>query len=217
MPTRIVLIDDHQILRQGLRTLLEQQQDYRVIGEAGDGRSAIALIDDLVPDIAIIDIAMPELNGIEATRQAIARVPHLKVIALSMYADQQFVQDILRAGAAGYLLKESAYEELVTAIRLVLAGQVYLSQKITNLVVKDYLQHLENPVPRRSELLSLREREVWQLLAEGNSSAGIAERLHLSVRTIETYRKNCMDKLEAHSFADLVKQAIREGIVPLEA
>lgn len=214
---RIALVDDHQILRQGLRVLLERQPDFRVVGEAANGRDAVQLVRDLAPDMVIMDVAMPELNGVDATRQVIDANPTTKVLALSMHADKGIVQDILRAGAAGYLLKESAYEELVSAIRVILTGQIYMSQKITSLMMKDYMQHLDDRQARRSSLLSPREREIWQLLAEGHSNQDIADRLHLSVRTVETHRKNLLEKLGVTSVAELTKMAIREGLITLES
>lgn len=216
MPIRIILIDDHQILRQGLRALLERESDFRVIGEAQDGRTGVQIALDNAPDVVIMDIGMPELNGIDATRQIIARQANIKVIALSMHAERGVVQEMLMAGASGYLLKESAYDELVHAIRLVLADQVYLSQKIASLVVKDYLQRISQHDLRKSAQLSMREREVWQLLAEGHSSQAIADRLDISVRTVESHRQRLMEKLETKNIAEVIKLAIREGITSLD-
>ncbi|MHB9133628.1 MAG: response regulator [Armatimonadota bacterium] len=213
---RIALVDDHQILRQGLRVLLERQPDFRVAGEAANGREAVQLVRELAPDMVIMDVAMPELNGVDATRQIMSAMPTTKVIALSMHADKGIVQDILRAGASGYLLKESAYEELVSAIRVTLTGQIYMSQKIMSLMMKDYVLRLDDRQVRKSSLLSPREREIWQLLAEGHSNLDIADRLHLSVRTVETHRKNLMEKLGVSSVAELTKIAIREGLVSLD-
>lgn len=215
--TSIVLVDDHQIVRQGLRVLLEQQADFQVVGEAGDGLSALKMVGQLTPDIVIMDIGMPQMNGIDATRQLVAQYPEIKVIALSMHADGGFIHEILAAGAMGYLLKESAYEELVNAIRTVLTGRVYVSEKIANLIVDRYIHRLQHERESKSAALSSREREVWVLLANGYSSHRIADELHLSVRTVETYRKNVMDKLEVHSVADLTKLALREGVITLDA
>ncbi len=212
----ILIVDDHQILRQGLRGLLEHEADCRVIGEAADGRTALHLIDQLAPDLVIMDVTMPDLNGIEATRQIKSRWPAVRVLALSMHADRQVIQNMLKAGASGYLLKDAAYEELVQAIHAVARGQIYVSDAITHMIVKDYVQQLHTTDTRRSALLSPREREVWQLLTEGLTSLEIAHRLFLSVRTVETHRKHLMEKLAVTCLADLVKLAIKEGVVTIE-
>lgn len=213
---KIVLVDDHRIVRQGLRSLLEKQVDFRVVGEADNGRSALRTITELTPDLVIMDIGMPEMNGIDATRHVLSSLPETKIIVLSMHAEQQFVQDVMKAGAMGYLLKDSAYEELVTAIRSILAGEFYMSQKIANMVMRDYVRHLSDDNQSRSATLSTREREIWKLLAEGLTSAAIATELHISVRTVETHRQNIMEKLQLKSLADLIKLAIREGVVSLD-
>ncbi|MHB9024748.1 MAG: response regulator [Armatimonadota bacterium] len=211
----IVLVDDHQIVRQGLRALLERQPDFRVVGEAANGRDAIRIIQQHTPEVVIMDVAMPDLNGIEATRQIHTLSPHAKIIALSMHAEKAIVQDMLRAGASGYILKESAYDELVDAIRATQHGQIFLSQQLVNLVLKDYVERLDDRTTSRLASLSPREREVWQLIAEGNNNPTIAEQLHLSVRTVETHRKNLMEKLEITSVAELTRVAIREGLITL--
>ncbi|HEX2949655.1 MAG TPA: response regulator transcription factor [Armatimonadota bacterium] len=213
---KIVLVDDHRIVRQGLRSLLEKQVDFRVVGEADNGRSALSTITELTPDLVIMDIGMPEMNGIDATRHVLSSLPETKIIVLSMHAEQQFVQDVMKAGAMGYLLKDSAYEELVTAIRSILAGEFYMSQKIANMVMRDYVRHLSDDNQSRSATLSTREREIWKLLAEGLTSTAIATELHISVRTVETHRQNIMEKLQLKSLADLIKLAIREGVVSLD-
>jgi len=212
---KILLADDHQIVREGLNAILAKHPDLKVVGEAADGRTAVRLARDLAPDVVIIDIGMPDLNGIEATRQIVAEVPGVKVIALSMHADKQFVSGMLKAGAAGYLLKYCASEELLQAIQTVRANRVYLSPDLVGLVVEDYVQQLEGRDASAFKVLTPREREVLQLLAEGRTTREIAARLHVSVKTIEVHRKQMMDKLGLQSLAELIKYAIREGLTSL--
>jgi two-component system response regulator NreC len=214
MSVRILLADDHKILREGLIALLERQPGLKVVGEAENGRSALRLAKELSPDVVIMDISMPDLNGIEATRQIVTVVPGAKVIALSMHCDRHFVRGMLKAGASGYLLKHSASQELIKAIQLVLANRVYLSPDITGIVVEDY----KKPEKDASifTVLTPREREVLQLFAEGKSPRQIAATLYLSLKTVEAYRRQMMDKLGFKSFADLVKYAIREGLASLD-
>ena len=173
MAIKIILADDHKIVRQGLRNMLEQETDLEVIGEADDGRMAVRLVQELSPQVVIMDVGMPDLNGIEATRQVLAESPGVKVIGLSMHCDRRFVMNMLKAGASGYLLKDSAFEELATAIRMVLGGKMYLSTEIANIVVKDYLQGGGDESV--FSVLTPREREVLQLMAEGKSSRQIAD------------------------------------------
>jgi DNA-binding NarL/FixJ family response regulator len=215
MTTRIILIEDHAIVRQGLRLLLERQTDLAVVGEASDGIEGLALATRLNPDLVIVDIGLPGMNGIDVTKAVLGACPATKVLALSMHADRQTVRNMLIAGASGYLLKEVAYEELVEAIRQVCAGQTYLSRQVANLVVQDYVGRAEQEAPRAATL-SPREREVWALLVQGLSSAEIAERLVISVRTVESHRQHVMEKLDVHSMAELVKRALREGIITLD-
>ena len=215
MTIKILLADDHQIVREGLNAILAKHPDLKVVGEAADGRTAVRLARDLAPDVVIIDIGMPDLNGIEATRQIVAEVPGVKVIALSMHADKQFVSGMLKAGAAGYLLKYCASEELLQAIQTVRANRVYLSPDLVGLVVEDYVQQLEGRDASAFKVLTPREREVLQLLAEGRTTREIAARLHVSVKTIEVHRKQMMDKLGLQSLAELIKYAIREGLTSL--
>jgi DNA-binding NarL/FixJ family response regulator len=170
---------------------------------------------ELEPEIVIMDVSMPDLNGIEATRQIIAGAPRIKVVALSMHGDQRFVMEMLKAGASGYLLKDAAFEELAQAIREVLANRTYLCKEISEQVVGDYVRQLKQADGSAFSTLTTREREVLQLLAEGNSTAQMAERLHLSVKTIETHRQNLMEKLDIRNIADLTKYAIREGLTSL--
>lgn len=213
MAVRILIADDHKIVRDGLKALLESESNFDVIGEAGTGQEATKLIRKLEPDIAVIDIGMPELNGIEVTRKMVAAQPKLKVVALTMHADRRFVAGMLHAGASAYILKEAAFEELITAIHSVLSGQTYLSRAITDVVVDDYRKFIESGEDTGLQRLSQREREVLQLLAEGKKTAQIAELLHVSVKTIETHRSNTMKKLDLNNVADLTRFAIKEGLI----
>lgn len=216
MKAKIILADDHKIIREGLRSLLEKQLDMEVIAEAQDGLTAVSLVQKLHPNVVIMDIGMPEMNGIDATTKITTDYKDVQVIALSMHSDRRFVMQMLKAGAAGYLLKDSAFEELVTAIHTVMQRQHYLSQKITDVVVKEYLQNLPKNETNVFTILTSREREVLQLIAEGKSTKQIAAVLNVSVKTIETHRQQVMEKLNIHSVAELTKYAIREGITSLE-
>lgn len=215
MNTRILLADDHQMIREGLRSLLSKEPGMVVVAEAADGRDAVRLAVELTPDVVIMDLSMPDLNGIDATRQIIAKTPQVKVIVLSVHADQRFVMEMLKAGASGYLLKDRAFEDLVLAIRVVLANRTYLCQEISELVVGEYVRNLKQTDSSAYSVLTAREREVLQLFAEGSSTAQIAERLNLSVKTIESHRQNIMEKLNLRSIAELTKYAIREGLTTL--
>lgn len=218
MSIRVMLVDDHQIVREGLRSLLASREGVQVIGEAGDGRAAITLSQELRPDVVVMDIGMPDLNGIEATRRIRADQPRVKVVALSMHSDRRFLTEALKAGASGYLLKDSAFDELEVAIRAVHAGQTYLSPRITDAVVEGYLRQRSTPEePSVFAVLSPREREVLQLVAEGHATKQIASSLHVSVKTVETHRRQIMNKLSIHSVAELTKYAIREGLSSVEA
>jgi DNA-binding NarL/FixJ family response regulator len=217
MSIRILLADDHKIVRLGLRTLLENQPGMEVVAEAQDGREAFQMVREFLPDVVVMDIAMPELNGIEATRLITAEYPNIKVIALSMHSDRRFVARMLEAGASGYLLKDCAFEELAHAINAVYENQTYLSSDITGVVIGDYLRQLSSKSPSSLfSLLTPREREVLQPLTEGKTTKQIAALLHVSVKTIETHRSQIMEKLDIHSVAELTKYAIREGITTLE-
>ena len=213
---KILLADDHKITRDGLRALLEQQSNMNVVGEAENGREAVRLASELAPDVVVMDISMPELNGIEATRQIRGDLPDTKVIALSMYADRRYVVGMLKAGVSGYLLKNCAFDELVSAIDAVTHNESFLSPRIADTVMKDYAHILEQDETAGISALSAREREVLQLIAEGLSTRQIAERIHVSVKTVETHRQQIMKKLNAKSVAELTKIALREGLTALD-
>ena len=212
MSIKVLIADDHQIMREGLRAMLEKEHDIVVLGEAEDGRMIERMARELAPDVIIMDVAMPDLNGIEATRQIVAELPGVKIIALSMHDDRRFVLNMLKAGAAGYMLKDSAFTDLAKAIRVVMSGKTYLSHEVADIVVKDYVSSSQPVESSAFHLLSPREREVLQLLAEGKTSALIGEKLHISVKTVETHRQQIMVKLKIRSVAELTKYAIREGL-----
>jgi len=216
MKTRIIIADDHMIVRQGLATLLAKEPDMEVVAEAENGREVVQLVRELRPDVVIMDVNMPDLNGIEATRQILAAFPETKIIALSMHADRRFVVNMLKAGSSGYLLKDCAFEELAAAIRLVMANKTYLSPGVSNVVIQDYVQGMSAPRSSAFSTLTPREREVLQLMAEGKPTSQIAEQLHISVKTVETHRQQIMHKLGIHSIAELTKYAIREGLTSLD-
>jgi DNA-binding NarL/FixJ family response regulator len=215
MKTKILIADDHRLFRDGLKALLEKQADMQVVGETADGIATVQAAQEKKPDIILMDISMPELNGIEATRQIIENRPDIRIIMLSMHSDQRYIAECLKAGAVGYILKDCPTEELLIAIRAVANKQVYLSRKITESLVRDYVNLNKGGSNLVFAILSPREREVLQLLAEGKSTKQIAEKLNVSVKTIETHRKQIMDKLDMHSIAELTKYAIREGLTSL--
>jgi DNA-binding NarL/FixJ family response regulator len=220
MSLRIVLVDDHKLLREGLKSLLEDEPDLEVVGEAEDGHECILLTKRLKPDVVVMDVGMPGLNGMDATRQVLADSPEVKILALSMHTDKRFASGMLQAGASGYLLKDAAYDELIRAIRTVAAGKTYLSPTITEVVVEDYVQRLgggEGESAGAFSVLSAREREVLQAMAEGRSTKEIAAALHLSVKTVESHRMAIMNKLDIHSVAELTKYAVREGLTSLDS
>ena len=216
MSIRILLADDHGIMREGLRSLLEKEPDIKVVGEAEDGRRALGLVSELLPDVVIMDISMPGLNGADATRRIVHQFPIVKVIALSMHSNRIFVVDMFKAGASGYVLKECLFDELVEAIRIVAAGDKYLSPKVAGVVVSDYVKRLSGGAESPLETLTGREREVLQLIGEGKNTKQIALELHVSPKTIEASRRKIMEKLDAHSIAELVKMAIVGGLASLE-
>ena len=216
MSIRILLADDHKITRQGLRSLLDKQSDMEVVAEAEEGRTTVRLVRELLPDVVIMDVTMPDLNGMEAARQITREFGNVRIVALSMHSDSLFVTEMLKSGASGYLLKDCAFEELARAIRTVVAGKTYLSPSISGVVVDDYLHRLSKADFSGLDVLTSREREVLQLLAEGKSTKQIALKLHISVKTVETHRRQIMNKLDIHTVAELTKYAIRKGLTSLE-
>jgi len=215
MSIRILLAEDHTIVREGLRSLLENQPDMEVVGEAEDGRTALELVRELLPDVVIMDITMPNLNGVEATRHITSEFPEVKVIALSIHSNSRFVADMLEAGAKGYILKECLFDELVQAIQAVIAGDGYLSSRITGIVVDGYVNRMATVADSPLLTLTSRERQVLQFVAEGKSTKQIALELHVSTKTVEANRRQIMQKLDIHSVAELTKYAVREGLTPL--
>ena len=227
---KVLIADDHRIVREGLRSLLEDQPDLEVVGEADNGRQALEMAAEHEPDVVVMDVAMPQLNGIEATRRLMNDQPDTKVVALSMHSDRRYVAEALKAGAAAYLLKDGAFDELVAAIRAVVANKVYLSPRVAGVVVDDYVRRLPGekgegeaagagaPADASGVFhkLTPREREVLQLMAEGYATKEIATRLHISVKTVETHRRQLMEKLQLYSVAEVTKYAIREGLTSLE-
>jgi len=212
MKTKILLVDDHKILRDGICSLVKGYDDMEVVGEAADGRTAIRLVQELSPDVVIMDISMPDLNGIDATRRIIADYPKVKIIALSMHYDKQFVSEIFKAGASGYLIKDSAFDELEHAIRIVMQGKTYINPQIASLVVESLVNQTASTSRKAFSLLTEREREVLQLISEGKSTKQIASDLHVSAKTVESHRRQVMGKLNIRNVAELTKYAIREGL-----
>jgi two-component system, NarL family, response regulator NreC len=206
---RILLADDHAVVRQGFKMILDAQPDMEIVGEAGNGRQTVELAEKLKPDVIVMDVAMPELNGIEATRRVTGSVPHARVIALSMHKDSVYVREVLRAGARGYLLKDSGAGDLVFAVRAVARGEGYLSPAVSDAVLDDYRRHVTDPI----DLLTSREREVLQMLAEGKTNKEIAAILNLSVYTVDAHRGRIMEKLNLHSINELVRFAVRSGLI----
>lgn len=217
MAIRVLIADDHAIMREGLRAILATNPDLEVIGEAGTGRQAVEVAAARMPEIVIMDVTMPDLNGIEATRRILAAHSRTKVIALSAYAEKQFVLAMLEVGASGYVVKVDASTELLRAIEAVHRGRKYLCSQVADAVVDSYLARQGGgEVSATQAELSSREREIVQLVAEGRSSREIAEALHLSIKTVETHRRNVMARLNLHSVADLVKYAVRHGLTSLD-
>ncbi len=212
---RVIIADDHMIVRDGLRSLLERQPDMEVVAEANNGREALKQTKNLLPDVVVMDIGMHELNGIEATRQIVVKSPAVKVLALSMYSDKRFIIGMLKAGASGYMLKDSAFRELVYAIRVVASNKVYISPAIAGVVAEDYLEHSAEKNDSVHSVLTTREAEVLQLLAEGKSTKQTASILGVSIKTIESHRQNIMKKLNIDNIVGLIKYAIHEGIIPI--
>lgn len=217
MKIKVLIVDDHKLVRDGLIALISDQFDIELVGEACNGREALDLVQKLSPDVVVMDIAMPDLNGIDATRSIIAENTDVKVIALSMHSDKQYVVGMLKAGALGYVLKDCAFEELTKAIRVVALNRIYLCSAVNDVVIQDYMQNISSQESSPISTLTNREREITQLLAEGKTSREIASILHVSVKTIETHRQNIMEKLNIHSVAELTKYAIREGLTSIES
>jgi DNA-binding NarL/FixJ family response regulator len=211
---RVLLAEDHTIVRKGLRSLLDGEAGIEVIGEAEDGREAVEKVGQLLPDVVLMDITMPSLNGLEATRQIKKRFPEVKVVILTMHANEEYIFQILRAGASGYLVKQAAPTELLSAIQAAYRGESFLSPSISRKVIAEYIQQAEATAEKDSyDQLTDREREVLQLIAEGHPNREIADLLHISVKTVETHRANLMDKLDIHSTAELTRYAIRKGVI----
>jgi DNA-binding NarL/FixJ family response regulator len=206
---RILLADDHAVVRQGFKMILAEQPDMEISGEAANGREAVELAEKIKPDVVVMDVAMPELNGIEATRRLATSVPHTRVLALSMHKDSVYVREILRAGARGYLLKDSPAQDMLAAVRAVAGGEGYISPAVSSAVLDDYRKHVTNPI----DLLTSREREVLQMLAEGKTNKEIATVLNLSVYTVDAHRGRIMEKLNLHSINELVRFAVRNGLI----
>lgn len=213
---KIVVADDHRIIREGICNALKSNKNFNIIGEAENGRKAISLVKKHQPDVVIMDISMPELNGIEASRQIKSDAPNTKIIALSMHTDKRYVVGMLKAGVSGYLYKDCALQELSDAIDVVFHGDTYLSPKIADTLRRTLLNQIDEGTTNISEELTHRERQVLQLIAEGVKTKNIADSMHISIKTVETYRSNIMRKLNIFSVAELTKFAVREGITPLE-
>lgn len=217
IPIKVLLADDHTIVRKGIRFVLDNEADIEVVGEAENGREAVQKVEQLVPDLALMDISMPLLNGLEATQQIVKRFPHVKVLILTMHADEEFIFQCLRAGAAGYVIKQTAPTELVSAIYAVYQDESFLSPAVSKTVIEEYIRQADRQrTEDRYDKLTDREREVLQLLAEGFSNREAAETLHISVKTVRVHRDNLMSKLDIHNLPDLVKYAIRKGIISLD-
>jgi DNA-binding NarL/FixJ family response regulator len=211
---RIILADDHAVMRRGLRLVLEAQKDFEVVGEASDGREAVTLVETLKPDVAVLDITMPNMNGIEAARQISAKQPGVAIVVLSMHSDQGYVLRALKAGARGYLLKESPEADFIQAIRAVNQGKAFFSPAVSRMLVEDYVRQLQDKdIEDSYELLTQRERELLQLIAEGKSNKDVANMLNLSLYTVETHRGNIMEKLNLHSVPELILYAVRKGVI----
>ncbi len=215
MRIRVLIVDDHRIFREGLRSLLAQEPDMEVAGEAASGREVLQMVESVACDLVLMDISMPEMNGIEATRCLRAKHPDLKVLALSMESDRRFIVEVIEAGIHGYVQKDVAFAELATAIRTVMAGDIYLGPRISELIVKDYLQRVPDGLPLTYEVLTAREREMLQMIANGKNSKELAASFNISIKTVEVHRHSIMKKLNLYSIAELTKYAVREGLTSL--
>lgn len=216
MTIRVLLADDHAIVRHGLSRSIQQEEDMEVVGQAGTGLTAMEMARDLMPNVVLMDISMPDMNGMEATRLILRESPQLKVIALSMHSAKRYVREMFRAGATGYLLKDCEFDELIGAIRMVAEGQTYVSPSISEVVVEDYVRGSLKEEADAFSVLTQREREVLQLMAEGNSTKQIAARLFISPKTVEAHRLRIMHKLDIDNVAQLTKYAIQEGLTTPE-
>ena len=216
MTMKILIADDHAVVRQGLTALIEKEEDMVVTAEAATGAEAIRLARECRPDVIVMDISMPDINGIEATRNITSEMSNVRVLALSMESDRRFVVEVLKAGASGYVLKDSAFSELATAIRAVAAGETYLAPRITSVLIKEYLQRIPDEVSATYETLSPREREILQLIADGSNAKEIAFAFSVSVKTVENQRHSIMKKLDLFSIAELTKYAVRQGLTSLK-
>ncbi len=212
----VLVADDHTIVRKGICSLIDGKADIEVVGEAEDGREAIDKVTALSPDVVLMDITMPHLNGLEATRQIKKMFPQIKILALTMYTNEEYILQILQAGASGYVVKQAAPAELLSAILAVYRGDTFLSPPISKTIIDEYLKHTIPSTSAEQEKLTDREREVLQLVAEGYSNRDIADKLNISIKTVGVHRTNLMEKLEIHNVADLVKYALRKGIIGLE-
>ena len=215
MSIKIMVVDEHKILREGLSTLIAKQPEMEIIGEATDGREALQLLEKNTPDLILMDVTMPNLNGIEATRKIKAKKPGIEIIALSLHSDRRYVLGMIDAGASGYLLKECAFEELVRAINTVMSKKKYLSPGISDILIDEYVKKTTTDKPTIYSKLTPREREILQLIAEGKNTKEIARYLFISVKTVETHRRHIKKKLKVESVAELTKIAIREGLTVL--
>lgn len=216
MDTKVLLVDDHAILREGLRMVLDAQSGITVVGEAGDGRQALEMVQNLQPDVVVMDIAMPNMNGAEATRQIKRRFPRIRVVVLTMHENQHYLAQIVNAGATACVLKRSAGTELVTAVRAAARGESYFSPTMASMMLDVYRKRLMEEGSDELALLTEREREVLQLVAEGKTSQAIADQLFVSIKTVQTHRMHIMEKLDAHDRTELVRHAIRLGVIPAE-
>ncbi len=217
MTIKILLADDHKIMREGIRSMLEQEPDLEVVGEAGNGREVLELSSETNPDVIIMDINMPDMNGTEATRQLKKKSDRIKIVALSMHSDKYIVMDMLKAGASGYLLKDCSGQDIVSAIRSVYQGNSYLSPEITGVVIDNYVNKTSTDVPKAPSKLTAKEREVLQLVAEGLTTKEISSSLNIATKTVDNHRVNIMNKLDLHNIAELTKFAIRHGITHLDS
>ena len=212
MAVKVLIVDDHEIMRDGMSALLHKYSEFEVVGQAADGREALEMASQLKPDLVIMDVGMPNLNGVDATRQLLTQQPDLKVMALSTHSDGPVVAKMIKAGASGYMLKESAFEELIEGITALLEGKTFLCKKISKVVFSEYVGMITNPKTKNGDGLTGREREVLQLVSEGHTTREIAEMLKLSTKTIDSHREHIMEKLGIRNIAGLTKYAIREGL-----